>query len=64
MHTQAIESLWSKLKTFLRRKGLRYRVKLGEYLDEFAYIEHHGDIFHSILLDVVLQHRLIAEYIE
>ena len=62
IHTQTIESLWNKLKAFLRKKGLTYRAKLDEYLAEFFYRENHSDVFDSIVADVVLQHHLIVHH--
>lgn len=49
VHTQSIESMWSRLKAFLRRQGLRNRVHLEEYIAEFMLLETTLDAFKSIL---------------
>ena len=49
VHTQSVESLWSKLKTFFRRHGLRNRMHLDEYLVEFMFRETYKEAFVHLL---------------
>src|SRR5690242_6225854 len=49
IHTQSIESLWSRLKLFLRRQRLHSRVYLEEYLAEFTFRETVSDVFENLL---------------
>lgn len=49
VHTQSIESLWSRFKMFIRRKRLTNREKLHEYIGEFMYREAFPHVFSSIV---------------
>ena len=49
VHTQGIESFWSRLKFFFRRNKLRNRVHLKDYLAEFLFREKSVDVFDSLL---------------
>lgn len=49
VHTQSVESMWSRLKTFMRRHALRNRLHLDEYLMEFAFRETVDDVWEVFL---------------
>lgn len=53
IHTQTIESRWSAMKRFLRRKGTNLSNNLSEYLVEYLYRKKFGDdIYEQLLKDV------------
>lgn len=54
VHTQSVESMWSRLKMFFRRFGLRNRLHLDDYLVEFMFRETVTDLFDAMLPLMVL----------
>jgi len=49
VHTQNVESLWSRLKAFFRRNKLCNRVHLEDYLAEFVFRATSNDVFIELL---------------
>ena len=60
VHTNNIESYWSRIKTKLKRMKGCHRHQLPSYLDEFMWRERHGrtarQAFDSICRDIALKY--------
>lgn len=54
IHTQAIESLWSKLKRFFRKKCFNRRIHLYDYILEFLFRNEFKDVFGALLVQFAL----------
>ena len=50
VHTQNIESFWSKMKRFFRKHSMKQRIHLDDYILEFLYRSEFDDVFDSLLL--------------
>ena len=60
VHTEHIESYWSRVKTKLKRMKGCHRHQLASYLDEFMWFERHGctvrQAFDNICRDIALKY--------
>ena len=60
VHTQHIESYWSRVKTKLKRMRGCHAHQLPSYLDEFMWRERHGqtarDTLQNIMADIAAQY--------
>ena len=60
VHTQHIESYWSRVKGKLKRMRGCHATQLPSYLDEFMWRERHGRsagvAFHQIMQDIATQY--------
>ena len=60
IHTQNIESYWSRVKTKIKRMKGCHEHQLASYLDEYMYRERYGktsfECFDSIIADISAQY--------
>ena len=59
VHTQTIESRWSCIKRFLKRKGTNLKTHIEEYLLEYIYRKKFGsNLFEQMIIDINNKYQL------